>query len=188
MVERRDMQAIPGQATLDEASPPEGRGIGDYVGFGGKQTCEIVGITYRQLDYWDRRDLVKPSVAKAHGSGTQRRYSYRDLVRLRVVKSLLDAGVKLDNARRAIEYLRAEEGADWQTASIVLAGPNSILARDGDALIDLVKRGQGVLNIVPLGAVVGEVDTKILELDATAAPHGDAPGAPGRGTRVAEGG
>lgn len=139
------------------------------VGFGGKQTCEITGITYRQLDYWDRRDLVKPSLAEAHGSGTQRRYSYRDLVRLRVVKSLIDAGVKLENARRAIEYLRAEEGADWQTASIVLAGPNSILARDGDALIDLVKRGQGVLNIVPLGAVVGEVDAKILELEPTEA-------------------
>jgi len=151
------------QGTLDEATASDRE-----IGFGGKQTCEIVGITYRQLDYWDRRDLVKPSLAEAHGSGTQRRYSYRDLVRLRVVKSLLDAGVKLDNARRAIEYLRAEEGADWQTASIVLAGPNSILARDGDALIDLVKRGQGVLNIVPLGAVVGEVDTKILELEPTA--------------------
>jgi DNA-binding transcriptional MerR regulator len=150
------------QGTLDDAAPADRE-----LGFGGKQTCEIVGITYRQLDYWDRRDLVKPSLAEAHGSGTQRRYSYRDLVRLRVVKSLLDAGVKLDNARRAIEYLRAEEGADWQTASIVLAGPNSILARDGDALIDLVKRGQGVLNIVPLGAVVGEVDTKILELEPT---------------------
>lgn len=150
------------QASLDEAVPGAAE-----IGFSGKQTCEIVGITYRQLDYWDRRDLVKPSLAEAHGSGTQRRYSYRDLVRLRVVKSLLDAGVKLDNARRAIEYLRAEEGADWQAASIVLAGPNSVLARDGEALIDLVRRGQGVLNIVPLGAVVGEVDAKILELEPT---------------------
>jgi DNA-binding transcriptional MerR regulator len=170
------------QGTLDDASAD-----GAEVGFGGKQTCEIVGITYRQLDYWDRRDLVKPSLAAAHGSGTQRSYSYRDLVRLRVVKSLLDAGVKLDNARRAIEYLRAEEGADWQTASIVLAGPNSILARDGDALIDLVKRGQGVLNIVPLGAVVGEVDTKILELEPTASERASSPTS-GTGRQVAEGG
>jgi DNA-binding transcriptional MerR regulator len=179
------------QGTLDDAVA--GSPMPDTeLGFGGKQTCEIVGITYRQLDYWDRRDLVKPSLAEAHGSGTQRKYSYRDLVRLRVVKSLLDAGVKLDNARRAIEYLRAEEGADWQTASIVLAGPNSILARDGDALIDLVKQGQGVLNIVPLGAVVGEVDTKILELGpsgAESAEDVDAPGRPhGRAHRVVEGG
>ncbi len=176
------------QGTLDEAAATVPGGAATELGFGGKQTCEIVGITYRQLDYWDRRDLVKPSLAEAHGSGTQRRYSYRDLVRLRVVKSLLDAGVKLDNARRAIEYLRAEEGADWQTASIVLAGPNSILARDGDALIDLVKRGQGVLNIVPLGAVVGEVDTKILELEPTSSSSrtaGDV-SKPGRGHQAAE--
>jgi DNA-binding transcriptional MerR regulator len=179
------------QGTLDDAvagSPTPDTGLG----FGGKQTCEIVGITYRQLDYWDRRDLVKPSLAEAHGSGTQRKYSYRDLVRLRVVKSLLDAGVKLDNARRAIEYLRAEEGADWQTASIVLAGPNSILARDGDALIDLVKQGQGVLNIVPLGAVVGEVDTKILELGPSGTESAEGVDAPGlaqrRAHQVVEGG
>ena len=172
-----------GQTSLDQARPPERE-----IGFGGKQTCEIVGITYRQLDYWDWRDLVKPSLAKAHGSGTQRRYSYRDLVRLRVVKSLLDAGVKLDNARRAIEYLRAEEGADWQTASIVLAGPNSILARDGDALIDLVKRGQGVLNIVPLGAVVGEVDTRILELEPSPAPGATGDVVSGGPGRAVEGG
>lgn len=172
-----------GQTSLDQARPPERE-----IGFGGKQTCEIVGITYRQLDYWDRRDLVKPSLAKAHGSGTQRRYSYRDLVRLRVVKSLIDAGVKLDNARRAIEYLRAEEGADWQTASIVLAGPNSILARDGDALIDLVKRGQGVLNIVPLGAVVGEVDTRILELEPSPARDATGEVISGGAGRAVEGG
>ncbi len=143
-------------------------------GFSGKQTCQIVGITYRQLDYWDRKHLVKPSLAEAHGSGSQRRYSYRDLVRLRVVKSLLDAGVKLENARRAIEYLREEEGADWQAASLVLAGPNSVLVRDGDALIDLVRRGQGVLNIVPMGAVVGEVEAGIDDLGSEASPAGRA--------------
>ena len=153
------------QEQLEVASTPDSASAdGLEPGFSGKQTCQIVGITYRQLDYWDRKHLVKPSLAAAHGSGTQRSYSYRDLVRLRVVKSLLDAGVKLENARRAIEYLREEEGADWQTASIVLAGPNSVLARDGDALIDLVRRGQGVLNIVPLGAVVGEVDSGLDDL------------------------
>ncbi|HUV09965.1 MAG TPA: MerR family transcriptional regulator [Acidimicrobiia bacterium] len=158
----------PVQERLDVAlgAGPKGGGVDapGEPGYSGKQTCQIVGITYRQLDYWDRKHLVKPSLAEAHGSGSQRRYSYRDLVRLRVVKSLLDAGVKLENARRAIEYLREEEGADWQAASLVLAGPNSVLARDGDALIDLVRRGQGVLNIVPMGAVVGDVDSGINDL------------------------
>src|SRR5216684_2404589 len=104
-------------------------------GFGGPQVCDVVGITYRQLDYWDRTDLLKASLSSAHGSGTQRRYSYRDLVQLKIIKSLLDAGVKLQTARRAIEYLR-EDGADWETASLVLEGTDSVLARDGDDLVD----------------------------------------------------
>jgi DNA-binding transcriptional MerR regulator len=133
-------------------------------GFSGPQVCTIVGITYRQLDYWARTDLVRPSLADARGSGSQRRYSYRDLVRLKVVKSLLDAGVKLQTARKAIEYLRDDLGEDWDTASLVLDGAHSVLARDGEALVDLVRRGQGVLNIVPLGSMVGEIDAAIVDL------------------------
>ena len=146
---------------------------GGTEGFGGPQVCAIVGISYRQLDYWARTDLVRPSLADARGSGTQRRYSYRDLVRLKVIKSLLDAGVKLQTARRAIEYLR-EDTARWETASLVLDGSDSVLARTGDQLVDLVRRGQGVLNIVPLGHVVDELDARILEVgpaeDAATAP------------------
>ena len=134
------------------------------LGFRGPQVCKIVGISYRQLDYWARTDLVRPSIADARGSGTQRTYSYRDLVRLKVVKSLLDAGVKLQTARSAIEYLKEDLGDDWATASLVLNGTTSVLARTGDDLVDLVRRGQGVLNIVPLGHVVEELDTKIVEV------------------------
>ena len=148
-------------------------------GYSGARAAEIVGITYRQLDYWARTDLVRPSLADARGSGTQRRYSYRDLVRLKVVKSLLDAGVKLQTARKAIEYLRDDLGEQWETASLVLDGTNSVLARDGEALIDVVRQGQGVLNIVPLGSMVGEIDAAIVEL---------APAEPAPRRRVAEGG
>jgi DNA-binding transcriptional MerR regulator len=126
--------------------------------------CKIVGISYRQLDYWARTDLVRPSIADARGSGTQRTYSYRDLVRLKVVKSLLDAGVKLQTARSAIEYLKEDLGDDWASASLVLNGNTSVLARTGDDLVDLVRRGQGVLNIVPLGHVVDELDNRIVEM------------------------
>ncbi|MET0921325.1 MAG: MerR family transcriptional regulator [Acidimicrobiia bacterium] len=132
-------------------------------GFRGPQVCKIVGITYRQLDYWARTDLVRPSITDAKGSGTQRAYSYRDLVRLKVVKSLLDAGVKLQTARKAIDYLREDLGEDWATASLVLDGGNSVLARTDDALIDLVRHGQGVLNIVPLGHVMDELDATVRE-------------------------
>lgn len=152
--------------------------------FGGPQVCKLVGITYRQLDYWDRTDLLKPSLATAHGSGTQRRYSYRDVVQLKIIKGLLDAGVKLQTARKAIDSLREERGANWQTASIVLNGQDSLLARDGEHLVDLVRRGQGVLNVVPLGHMVEELDAAILDLT----PRGRPAPAAGAGHRAAEGG
>ncbi len=150
------------QGTLDAVLT--GRDSGDEIGFRGPQVCKVVGITYRQLDYWARTNLVRPSLADAHGSGTQRRYSYRDLVRLKVIKSLLDAGVKLQAARKAIEYLREDLGDDWASASLVLNGSNSVLARTGDDLVDAVRHGQGVLNIVSLGQVVDELQAGIHDL------------------------
>lgn len=135
-------------------------------GFRGPQVCKLVGISYRQLDYWARTDLIRPSLADAAGSGTQRRYSYRDLVALKVVKSLLDAGVSLQSVRKAIDYFREELGEDLAAASLVIDGSNSVIARTGDDLVDLVRRGQGVLNIVRLGSMVEELDAQILELTA----------------------
>lgn len=131
-------------------------------GFRGPQVCAIVGITYRQLDYWARTGLLRPSLADAKGSGSQRLYSYGDLLELKVIKQLLDAGLKLQQARRAIACLR-ESGEDLASASLVLAGEGSVLARTGDEIVDLLKGGQGVFNIVPLAGVVGEIDAAILE-------------------------
>ena len=125
-------------------------------GYRGPQVCAIVGITYRQLDYWARTDLIRPSLADAKGSGSQRRYSYRDLVDLKVIKSLLDAGVSLKQARTAIDYLRENLGEDLSTANLVIDGGGSVLAHTGEEIVDLLRRGQGVLNIVPLAGVVGE--------------------------------
>ena len=123
----------------------------------------ICGITYRQLDYWARTGLVTPSVRDAQGSGTQRLYSFQDLVTLKVIKNLLDAGVKLQTARQAIDYLREDLGDDWATANLVLDGTNSVLVRTDDMLIDVVRRGQGVLNIVPLAHVMEELDAGVRE-------------------------
>jgi DNA-binding transcriptional MerR regulator len=132
-------------------------------GFRGTQVCSIVGITYRQLDYWARTDLLRPSIADAKGSGTQRRYSYTDLLELKVIKNLLDAGVSLRSARKAIEYLRQHVGTDIARANLVLNGASSVLVRTGEEIVDLLKSGQGVLNIVPLAGVKTEVDAAILE-------------------------
>ena len=132
-------------------------------GYRGPQVCSIVGITYRQLDYWARTNLLVPSISEAKGSGSHRRYSYRDLVELKVIKRLLDAGISLQSARRAIEVLR-QSGEDVGSANLVLSGSQSVLARTGDEIIDLLKGGQGVLNIVPMSGVVSELETAIHEL------------------------
>jgi DNA-binding transcriptional MerR regulator len=131
-------------------------------GYRGPQVCKIVGITYRQLDYWARTDLVRPSVCDAAGSGTQRLYSYTDLVELKVIKRLLDADISLQAARKAIEYLRDNLGADLASAHLVLDGGSTVLVQTGDQIVDLLRNGQGVLNIVSLGPVVNDL---ALELD-----------------------
>ena len=162
-------------------------GEDDLVGFRGPQVCKIVGITYRQLDYWARTDLIRPSIADARGSGTQRRYSYRDLVELKVIKGLLDAGVSLQSARRAIEYLRHHLGEDIATASLVINGAGSVLVRTDGELVDLIRRGQGVLSIVALGGVKDELDAAITDLPQARGPvashpaHGSVAGAVGGG-------
>lgn len=135
-------------------------------GYRGPQVCSIVGITYRQLDYWARTDLLRPSISDARGSGSQRRYSYADLVQLKVIKRLLDAGVSLHSARRAIECLRSS-GEDLATANLVINGVDSVLARSGEEIVDLLRGGQGVLNIVPLAGVVSELEAAIGTLGAS---------------------
>jgi DNA-binding transcriptional MerR regulator len=131
------------------------------IGFRGPQVCKIVGITYRQLDYWARTDLLRPSLTDASGSGSQRRYSYQDIVELKVVKQLLDAGVNLQKARTAIDTLR-QAGEDLATANLVLSGENSILIQSDEGLMDLLRGGQGVFNVVPLAGVVDELQAAIL--------------------------
>ena len=116
-------------------------------GYRGPQVCKIVGITYRQLDYWARTGLVRPSVMDANGSGTQRLYSYRDLVELKVIKQMLDAGISLQSARKAVESLREfDEGL--ASVRVVIQGPNVVLAQSDEQVMDLLRGGQGVLSVV----------------------------------------
>jgi len=151
----------------------------DGAGFSGTQAADIVGISYRQLDYWARTDLVRPSLSEARGSGSRRLYSYRDLLELRMIKKLLDAGIKLESVRQVFDYLRGSTGVDIASANLVIAG-NRVLLCDDDTLIDVVKRGQGVLNVLPMGDVKRDVDAAIVDL-----PGADAPNAVGTRSAVA---
>lgn len=133
--------------------------------FSGKKTAEIVGITYRQLDYWARTDLVRPSVTDAAGSGSRRQYSYRDLLELKVVKTLLDAGIKLESVRTVFTYLRDQLGEDVASAQLVITGGSAVLVRDNEELVDLLRQGQFVMgSILSLGGVQREVDESIVHL------------------------
>ncbi len=133
-------------------------------GFSGRKTAEVVGISYRQLDYWARTDLVRPSLADAKGSGTRRRYSYRDLLELKVIKQLLDSGLKLESVRDVFAYLREQLGEDIATANLVINGKNSVVVASGDELIDVLNAGQGVFNVLALGGVKDDLDAAIVEL------------------------
>ena len=133
-------------------------------GYSGTRAAAIVGITYRQLDYWARTDLIRPSLTDASGSGSRRLYSYRDLLELRVIKSLLDAGIKLESVRTAFEYLRTHIDTDIASAHLVISGSDVILC-DGEQLIDVMRRGgQGVLNVLAIGGVKSGLDSTIVEL------------------------
>lgn len=134
------------------------------TGYSGKSTAEIVGITYRQLDYWARTDLIRPSLTDASGSGSRRQYSYRNLLELKVVKNLLDSGIRLEQVREVFAYLQDELGEDVATANLVVNGAQPMLVRSGEEVIDLLQNGQGVLNILPLSGVIDELDEAIVEL------------------------
>jgi DNA-binding transcriptional MerR regulator len=140
-------------------------------GYSGPQVCGLVGITYRQLDYWARTGLLQPSLATAQGSGSRRVYSYSDVLELKVIKQLLDAGVSLQSARRAVECLREDLGTELSSANLVLTGNSSVLARTNGEVVDLLARGQGVFNIVPLAGVVEQLDADIVRLDSARADH-----------------
>ena len=121
-------------------------------GFRGPQACAIVGISYRQLDYWARTGLVRPELKEARGSGTQRLYSFRDLVHLRVIKNLLDAGVALPKIRKAIRFIADELGKPLENVTLMSDGKNIFAATSENEIIDLLRRGQGVFGIA-LGKV-----------------------------------
>jgi len=128
----------PGQLAFD---------VGDAVtvseGYRGPTVCKIVGITYRQLDYWARTGLVEPTVRRAEGSGSQRLYAFEDVLQIKIVKRLLDTGVSLQKVRMAIEELRAR-GKSVVEATLISDG-TSVYTVDSDLqVLDLLRRGQGV--------------------------------------------
>jgi DNA-binding transcriptional MerR regulator len=156
----------------------------ENVGYRGPTACAAAGITYRQLDYWARTALVEPSVRAAHGSGSQRLYSFRDILVLKVVKRLLDTGISLQQIRVAVDHLRDRGTSDLARLTLMSDGVSVYECTSADEVVDLLAGGQGVFGIA-LGRIWQEVDGTLAELPAEQAEppegqHADADGAGGQ--------
>lgn len=142
-------------------------------GYRGPQTCKIVGITYRQLDYWTRTELVSPTIQEAKGSGTQRLYSFNDLLQLKLIKSLTDAGASLQKVRIAIDYVRDHISDDWSKVTIATDGTSVYACTSDEEVVDLLRSGQGVLGaLVAVGRVREELKGTLRELRPSEADVG----------------
>jgi DNA-binding transcriptional MerR regulator len=134
------------------------------TGYRGPAVCKIVGISYRQLDYWTTTGLVTPSIRDAEGSGSQRLYAFDDIVQLRIIKNLLDTGVSLQRIRAAIEYVR-ERGLDLRHITLLSDGQTVYALDDQREIIDILRKGQGVFAIA-IEPVYAEIEAEITALPA----------------------
>jgi DNA-binding transcriptional MerR regulator len=161
-----------------EAQGEQGRPANDG-GYRGPIVCKIVGISYRQMDYWARTGLVEPSIRPAAGSGTQRLYSFGDVVELKVIRRLLKAGVSLQRIRQAVGYLRNHLGVDLSGVTLLSDGAGVYACENQEQLVDLLGRGQGVFAIA-LGPVYQELEGQLAQLEEPAgeerAPASDSGG------------
>ena len=149
----------------------------EFLGYRGPTACSVAGITYRQLDYWARTGLVTPTVRDASGSGTQRLYSFGDILVLKIVKRLLETGVSLQNIRTAVNHLRSRGADDLASITLMSDGTRVYECTSADEVIDLVQGGQGVFGIA-VGRVVREVEGSLSQFPGERAddePGGEQP-------------
>ena len=137
---------LPQQDALFDVDGPD-----EEVGYRVPIACQVAGISYRQLDYWARTKLVQPTIRNAHGSGSQRLYSFRDILVLKIVKGLLDTGISLQNIRKAVEKLENLGVDDLSDITLVSDGTTVYECRSPEEVIDLLNGGQGVFGIAVPG-------------------------------------
>lgn len=152
----------------DDVSP-----LPSDTGYRGPTACSAAGITYRQLDYWARTGLVEPSVRGARGSGSQRLYSFRDILILKIIKRLLDAGISLPQIRTAISHLRERGTDDLTRVTLMSDGASVYECTSNDEVIDLLQGGQGVFGIA-IGGVWREIEGTLSELPSERTADADA--------------
>ncbi|MEV7180918.1 MerR family transcriptional regulator [Kitasatospora sp. NPDC093679] len=156
-----------GQPAIERIPPTSA-----LVGYRGPTACAAAGITYRQLDYWARTGLLEPSVRTAYPAGAQRLYSFRDILLLKIVKRLLDAGVSLQNIRVAVAHLQAAEPADLTDLTLMCDGATVYECTSPQQVVDLIGGGQGMFGIA-VGAVWQELETALGRLHAERTDTGE---------------
>ncbi|MDX3239088.1 MerR family transcriptional regulator [Streptomyces sp. ME03-5709C] len=167
----RNAATPPGGGSGDTSGqPPEG--AGEKVGYRGPTACAATGITYRQLDYWARTGLVEPSIRPAYGSGTQRLYSFRDVVVLKIVKRLLDTGVSLQNIRTAVQHLRSSVPAELTRMTLMSDGATVYECTSPDEVVGLLQGGQGIFGIA-VGVVWRDVEAALSQLHSERVDTGE---------------
>ncbi|MFG2978471.1 MerR family transcriptional regulator [Streptomyces sp. NPDC048331] len=156
-----------GSARRQPESTPVGPVGGDpepeQIGYRGPTACAAAGITYRQLDYWARTGLVEPSVRAVYGTGTQRLYSFRDVVVLKIVKRFLDTGVALQNIRTAVQHLQDRGFSDLERMTLMSDGATVYECTSPDQVVSLLQGGQGVFGIA-VGVVWSDVESALSQL------------------------
>jgi len=160
---------------MDQDTTQDALFDGDYsavaedMGYRGPVACQAAGITYRQLDYWDRTGLVVPQIRTAEGSGSQRLYSFRDILMLKVIKKLIDAGISLQQIRLAIDHLRSRGNIDMTAITLISDGTSVFECTEDNEIIDLVKGGQAMFAIA-LSGVWHDIEGTLVTLP-TSAPN-----------------
>jgi DNA-binding transcriptional MerR regulator len=136
--------------------------------FSTAELARLTGLSARQLDHWDRKGFLRPSLEKASGYGSARRYSFADVVRLRVAARLRASGVGLARIRRCAEALaRLDPSADLGRARLMVVGSSVLWARSDREVVDLLKDGQLVL-VCSLGDAVAEAAGAVARLSREA--------------------
>lgn len=135
-------------------------------GFTAHQASRFTGATPRQLRYWDEIGLVRPGVQQTGGRpGVRRLYDFRDLISLKVVKSLLDGGMSLQRVRRAYEFLKRRAALDQHLSEVKLVTDGvsifKICRKEGEVL-DALKDGQMAF-FVAIDEIARSVDAGVAE-------------------------
>lgn len=130
------------------------------IGFTARQVIKLTGVPYSTLNLWAKNGLVQPSVSTASGTGTERVYSFSDLVALKVAFQLRKAGVTSSSLKKVVEFLRKSEHMDnpLSEARLVVSGRDVAIVHEGELVSALSRPGQGYLQfVVDLPQVLGEL-------------------------------